>query len=174
MNRFLWPLVGFLVLVTFLGVGLTLKPSEVPSPLIDKPAPIFTLPQLASPDQSFSPVMMKGEVWLLNVWASWCYACLEEHGLIMDLAKTYSLPIVGLNYKDVRDEALAWLERNGNAYTVSVSDTQGRVGIDYGVYGVPETFVIDKDGVIRYKHIGAVTPNVVRDTLLPLVRRLQQ
>lgn len=174
MNRFLWPLLGFLVLVGFLGVGLSLKPGEVPSPLIDKPAPTFILPQLASPEQSFSPDMMKGEVWLLNVWASWCYACLEEHGVIMDLAETYGLPIVGLNYKDVRDEALAWLERNGNAYTVSVSDTQGRVGIDYGVYGVPETFVIDKDGVIRYKHIGAVTPSAVRDTLLPLIRGLQQ
>lgn len=174
MNRFLWPLVGFIVLVGFLAVGLTLRPSEVPSPLIDKPAPNFTLPQLASPEQTFSPEAMKGKVWLLNVWASWCYACLEEHPVIMDLAKTHVVPIVGLNYKDVRSEALAWLERHGDAYTLSVSDTQGRVGIDFGVYGVPETFVIDKAGVIRYKHIGAVTPSAVRDKLLPLIRELQQ
>lgn len=174
MNRFLWPLVGFIVLVGFLAVGLTLKPSEVPSPFIDKPAPSFTLPELASPEQTFSPEAMKGKVWLLNVWASWCYACLEEHSVIMDLAKTHAVPIIGLNYKDVRKEALAWLERNGDAYTLSVSDTQGQVGIDFGVYGVPETFVIDKAGVIRYKHIGAITPSAARDTLLPLIRELQQ
>lgn len=174
MTRFLWPFVGFIVLVGFLAVGLTLKPSEVPSPLIDKPAPSFTLPLLASPEHTFSPEQLKGKVWLLNVWASWCYACLEEHPVIMGLAKKHAVPIVGLNYKDVRSEALAWLKRNGDAYMLSVSDTQGRVGIDFGVYGVPETFVIDKAGVIRYKHIGAVTPRVARDTILPLIRELQQ
>ncbi|NYT64904.1 DsbE family thiol:disulfide interchange protein [Alcaligenaceae bacterium] len=174
MSRFIWPLVGFFVLVGFLGFGLTLKPSEVPSPFINKPAPGFTLPQLAAPDETFSPEVMKGKVWLLNVWASWCYACLEEHPVITDLAKTQGVPIVGLNYKDVRDAAITWLERYGNGYVLSVSDTQGRVGIDYGVYGVPETFVIDKEGVIRYKHIGAVTETAARDIILPLVRELEQ
>ncbi len=174
MNRLLLPFAGFAVLVAFLAFGLTLKPSEVPSPLIDKPAPEFTLPQLDNPGKTFSPSSMKGEVWLLNVWASWCYACLEEHPVIMGLTTTHSLPVVGLNYKDIRQEAIAWLERQGNSYRLSVSDTNGRVGIDYGVYGVPETFVIDKNGVIRYKHIGPVTPSVVRDTLLPLIRELQK
>lgn len=174
MNRFLWPLLGFLVLVGFLGFGLTLKPSEVPSPLIGQPAPSFSLPQLATPDDRFSPEDMAGEVWLLNIWASWCYACLEEHPVITSLARTHGVPIVGLNYKDKRDEAIAWLERYGNGYVVSVSDTDGRVGIDYGVYGVPETFVIDKEGLIRHKHIGAVNETIARDTLLPLIRELNQ
>nr|WP_321329787.1 DsbE family thiol:disulfide interchange protein [Alcaligenes faecalis] len=174
MSRFVWPLLAFVVLVGFLAFGLTLKPSEVPSPFINKPAPSFTLPQLASPEDTFSPEAMKGQVWLLNVWASWCYACLEEHPVITALAKTHGVPIVGLNYKDIRGEAISWLERHGNGYVLSVSDTQGRVGIDYGVYGVPETFVIDKDGFIRYKHIGAVTDSAVRDTILPLIRELEQ
>ncbi|MCI2810700.1 DsbE family thiol:disulfide interchange protein [Eoetvoesiella caeni] len=172
MNRFLWPLLGFLVLIGFLALGLTLKPSEVPSPFIDKPAPGFTLPQLAAPEKTFSPEQMKGQVWLLNIWASWCYACLQEHPVITDLAR--SVPIVGLNYKDKRDEAIAWLERYGNGYIVSASDTDGRVGINYGVYGVPETFVIDKAGFIRYKHIGAVDEKTARDTLLPLIRELNR
>lgn len=172
MNRFLWPLLGFLVLIGFLALGLTLKPSEVPSPFIDKPAPGFTLPQLAAPEKTFSPEQMKGQVWLLNIWASWCYACLQEHPVITDLAR--SVPIVGLNYKDKRDEAIAWLERYGNGYIVSASDTDGRVGINYGVYGVPETFVIDKAGFIRYKHIGAVNEKTARDTLLPLIRELNR
>ncbi|AWB33995.1 DsbE family thiol:disulfide interchange protein [Orrella marina] len=172
MNRFLWPLLGFLVLVGFLAFGLTLKPSEVPSPFIDKPAPGFTLPQLAAPEETFSPEEMKGQVWLLNIWASWCYACLQEHPVITNLAQ--SVPIVGLNYKDKRDEAIAWLDRYGNGYIVSASDTDGRVGINYGVYGVPETFVIDKAGFIRYKHIGAVDEKTARDTLLPLIRELNR
>lgn len=174
MNRFMWPLIGFVVLLAFLSVGLTLKPSEVPSPLIDKPAPDFSLPQLDTPEQTFSAQSMHGKVWLLNVWASWCAACLDEHPVLLNLAKSGVVPIIGLDYKDSRDEALAWLRRHGNPYVLSVIDAQGRVGIDYGVYGVPETFVIDKAGMIRYKHIGPVTPAAVRDTILPLVRELQK
>ncbi len=174
MNRFLWPLVGFVVLLAFLGFGLTLKPSEVPSPLIGRPAPTFTLSQLAQPEQTFSPESMQGQVWLLNVWASWCAACLEEHPFMVDLAKSGVVPIVGLNYKDARNDALDWLRRHGNAYQLSVSDGNGRVGIDYGVYGVPETFIIDKAGVIRYKHIGPITGDTVRNKILPLVRELQK
>lgn len=174
MNRFMWPLIGFVVLLAFLGVGLTLKPSEVPSPLIGKPAPEFSLGQLDAPEQTFSAKAMHGKVWLLNVWASWCAACLDEHPVLVDLAKSGAVPIIGLDYKDARDEALAWLRRHGNPYALSVFDGQGRVGIDYGVYGVPETFVIDKAGIIRYKHIGPVTPAVVRDTILPLVQELQK
>src|SRR3546814_16029837 len=115
---------------------------------------------------------MKGKVWLLNVWASWFYACLEEHPVITALAKTHAVPIVGLNYKDVRGEAISWLESHGNGYVLSVSDTQGREGIDYGLYGVPETFVIDKAGFIRYNNVGAVTDPVVRHNLLPLIREV--
>lgn len=174
MSRFVWPLVGFIVLVGFLGFGLTLKPSEVPSPLIGKPAPDFALPKLAAPDDTFTPQSMRGKVWLLNVWASWCYPCLEEHPVITDLATTHALPIVGLNYKDVPADAISWLERNGNAFETVVSDQQGIVGIDYGVYGVPETYVIDKEGFIRYKHIGAVSHSEARDAILPLVRELQK
>ena len=174
MNRFLLPLAGFVLLIGLLALGLTLKPSEVPSPLIGKQAPDFSLPKLAAPNATFSPQSMKGKVWLLNVWASWCYPCLEEHPVITDLATTHALPIVGLNYKDVPEDAAAWLERNGNAFESVVSDQKGVVGIDYGVYGVPETYVIDKAGVIRYKHIGAVSHSEARDTILPLVWELQK
>src|SRR5690606_4085437 len=134
----------------------------------------FSLPQLKSPENVFTSESMKGQVWLLNVWASWCAACLDEHPVISELANSGVVPIIGLNYKDVRSEAIAWLGRYGDSYTLSVSDTRGRVGIDFGVYGVPETFVIDKQGMIRHKHIGPVTQSAVRDTLLPLIRELQQ
>ena len=172
MNRFLWPLIGFIVLVVLLAVGLNLNPREVPSPLVGKPTPAFALPRLDALDKTFSPDEMKGKVWLLNVWASWCVACRIEHPLLVELAGTGAVPIFGLNYKDKRDDALAWLAKHGNPYVASLSDTQGLVGIDFGVYGVPETFVIDKSGTIRLKHIGPVTPEVLRDTILPLVKKL--
>ncbi|MEW5889227.1 MAG: DsbE family thiol:disulfide interchange protein [Pseudomonadota bacterium] len=174
MNRFLWPLIGFIVLVVFLGIGLNLNPREVPSPFIGKPAPAFTLPQLADPHQTFSPKDMQGRVWLLNVWASWCVSCREEHPVLMELAKTKAVPIVGLDYKDPRDDALRWLQQFGDPYVLSIADAEGRVGIDYGVYGVPETFVIDKAGVIRHKHIGPVTREALQEKILPLVRELQK
>lgn len=174
MNRFMWPLVGFVVLIVFFGVGLTLKPSEVPSPLVNKPAPAFELTRLATPEQTFTPSTMQGKVWLLNVWASWCAACLQEHPILLDLARSGEVDIVGLNYKDNQDDALEWLKRHGNPYVLSVADSQGRVGIDYGVYGVPETFVIDAAGVIRFKYIGPVTAETVRSHLLPLIKELRQ
>ena len=170
--RFLIPLVVFAVMVAFLGVGLRLDPREVPSPLIDKPAPPFALPQLHAPGETFSQKDMLGKVWMLNVWASWCVACREEHAHLVDLARTGAVPIYGLNYKDERAEGIAWLERFGNPYQLSAYDRDGRIGIDYGVYGVPETYLIDKAGVIRYKRIGIVTPEIVRDKLLPLVKEL--
>jgi len=165
---------GFLAFVVLLGVGLQLNPREVPSPLIDKPAPAFTLPQLQDPAKSFSPQDMRGQVWLLNVWASWCVSCREEHPVLVDLARTGLVPVYGLNYKDKRDEGLAWLKQFGNPYTLSAMDAKGQVGIDYGVYGVPETYVIDKKGVIRYKQIGPVTPGILENKVLPLVKKLQQ
>ena len=161
MKRFLIPLALFVVLVGFLGVGLRLAPREVPSPLVNKPAPLFELPQLAQPDQKFSPVDMRGKVWLLNVWASWCVSCRQEHPLLVALSKSGTVPIYGLNYKDARADAMKWLNQLGDPYVVSLFDGDGRVGIDYGVYGVPETYVIDKAGIIRYKQIGPVTPEAL-------------
>lgn len=172
--RFILPLAIFVVLAGFLFVGLGLNPREVPSPLIGKPAPSFQLAQLARSDQSFTPAQMRGEVWLLNVWASWCVACRIEHPLLVDLAKRDVVPIVGLNYKDKRNDALGWLAKFGDPYKLSIVDGDGRVGLDYGVYGVPETFVIDKQGVIRYKQIGPITEEVWRDKMLPLVQQLRK
>jgi cytochrome c biogenesis protein CcmG/thiol:disulfide interchange protein DsbE len=174
MNRYLIPLGVFAVLVAFLAIGLTLNPREVPSPFIDKPAPPFQLAQLHQPALQFSQKDMLGQVWLLNVWASWCAACREEHPLLVDLAKSRVVPIVGLNYKDRANEAKAWLERYGDPYTLSVADGNGRIGIDYGVYGVPETFVIDRAGRIRYKQIGPITRQALDGKILPLIRALQK
>lgn len=172
--RFVLPLGIFAVLAGFLFVGLGLNPREVPSPFIGKPAPSFQLAQLAQPEQKFSPQQMQGQVWLLNVWASWCVACRIEHPLLVDLAKKDVIPIIGLNYKDKPDAALGWLGRFGDPYKLSIVDSDGRVGIDYGVYGVPETFLIDKAGVIRFKQIGPITEEAWRDKILPLVQQLRQ
>ncbi|MCK0505956.1 DsbE family thiol:disulfide interchange protein [Aromatoleum anaerobium] len=172
--KFLVPLALFLVLAGFLGYGLQLNPREVPSPLVDKPAPQFRLATLAAADTALGVADMRGEVWLLNVWASWCVSCREEHPVLMELARDKVVPLVGLNYKDTRPEAIAWLEAHGDPYTASVVDADGRVGIDYGVYGVPETFLIDRQGVIRYKHIGPVTREAVRDVLLPKIAELSR
>jgi cytochrome c biogenesis protein CcmG/thiol:disulfide interchange protein DsbE len=173
MNRFLLPLGVFVLLAVFLGIGLTLNPREVPSPLIDKPAPAFTLQELHAPGKSLSAEDLKGQVWLLNVWASWCVSCREEHPLLVELGRANVVPIYGLNYKDKPDAAMAWLGEMGNPYKASIVDGDGRVGIDYGVYGVPETFVIDRDGIVRYKQIGPVTPQALKEKILPLVRKLQ-
>jgi len=172
MKRYLLPLILFAVLLGFLAVGLKLDPRELPSPLIDKPAPAFSLPLLDAPEKQLALQDLRGQVWLLNVWASWCVACQQEHPLLVEFAKTGAVPVYGLNYKDKRDAAQGWLAKYGNPYTQSLSDTEGLVGIDYGVYGVPETFVIDKAGVIRYKQIGPITPDALRDKILPLVRKL--
>lgn len=172
--RYLLPLAAFLALAVLLGVGLGLNPREVPSPLVGKPAPDFELPQLHRPDAKFSKADMLGKVWMLNVWASWCASCRDEHPVLVQLAKSGVVPIVGLNYKDKRDEGIAWLLRFGDPYLVSAFDEQGRIGIDYGVYGVPETYVIDKRGVIRYKRIGIVTPEIASSKILPLVSELNR
>jgi cytochrome c biogenesis protein CcmG/thiol:disulfide interchange protein DsbE len=171
---YLLPLAVFLVVAVFLLRGLWLNPREVPSPFIDKPAPMFSLAQLAQPDAKFSPADMKGQVWLLNVWASWCVACRQEHPLLVELARQKAVPIIGLNYKDEPAAGKRWLAQHGDPYTLSVVDRDGAVGLDYGVYGVPETFVIDKAGVIRYKQIGPVTVEALEKKILPLVRELQK
>jgi cytochrome c biogenesis protein CcmG/thiol:disulfide interchange protein DsbE len=142
--------------------------------LIGKPAPVFTAPILDGGDAQFSSKDMLGKVWLLNTWASWCVACRQEHPLLVELAKTKSFPIIGLDYKDKDADGLKWLSRYGNPYDVSIADRDGRIGIDFGVYGVPESFLIDKAGLIRYKQIGPFTEEAIRDKLLPLVQELQQ
>lgn len=173
MNRYIIPLGLFALLVIFLSIGLVLDPREVPSPLIDKPAPELQIPSLDS-DTPVSINDYKGKVWLLNVWASWCVACREEHHLLVELAKNPNILIVGMNYKDTKPAASRWLQQFGNPYRLSVFDQDGKRGIDWGVYGVPETFVIDKQGIIRYKQIGPITPQAIKNTLLPLITQLSQ
>jgi cytochrome c biogenesis protein CcmG/thiol:disulfide interchange protein DsbE len=190
--RFIIPLAIFIGLLVFLGIGLTKDPREVPSPLVDKPAPDFRLTQLGDSSRQFSPADMRGKVWLLNVWSSWCVSCRYEHPLLVDFSRRATVPLVGLNYKEVRGDAgldasamkpdeeamLArqranqWLAERGNPYLLVVFDLDGRVGIDYGVYGVPETYLIDKEGVIRYKQIGPITPEALQSKIMPLVRKL--
>ena len=172
--RLLLPLAVFIVLMVFLYVGLFRDPREVPSPLVGQPAPTFTLAQLHAPDKQLSTADMKGQVWLLNVWASWCVSCRVEHPLLVELSKANIVPVIGLNYKDRNELGKQWLEQNGDPYRLSVVDADGRVGIDFGVYGVPETFVIDKSGMIRYKQIGPITTEALEKTILPLVRQLQK
>jgi len=173
-KKLLFPLGVFIVLCAFLLVGLWRDPREVPSPLIGKPAPPFSLAQLHEPSKTLGPADLKGQVWLLNVWASWCVSCREEHPLLVGLAKSKLVPIVGLDYKDEIAAGKRWLAQHGDPYTVSVVDRDGRVGIDWGVYGVPETFVVDKAGTIRYKQIGPVTAEALEQKILPLIRELQK
>jgi cytochrome c biogenesis protein CcmG/thiol:disulfide interchange protein DsbE len=194
MNRFLWPLIGFAVLVVLLAVGLNLNPRDVPSPLVGKPAPLFSLARLDAPEQNFSPQDMLGKVWLLNVWSTWCVSCRQEHPVLVDMAKNKMVTLVGLNYKEVRgdggldadklgaaaerklalERANAWLKQHGNPYSLSVLDLDGRVGIDYGVYGVPETYVIDKAGIIRMKHTGPISRDDFSGKILPLLAELSK
>ncbi len=172
MKRYLIPLAVFAVLAGFLAVGLNLNPREVPSPLVGKAAPAFELPRLEAPEVRVTTSELAGRVWVLNVWASWCLPCLAEHPLVTELARDTGVPVVGLNYKDKPEDATRWLTRHGNPYALVLADRDGAVGIDYGVYGVPETFIVDKAGVIRHKHIGPITPQALREEILPMVRKL--
>ena len=170
--RFLIPLAVFLVLAAFLARGLKLDPREVPSPLIGKPAPGFALTRLDNAGTTLRRDDMLGRVWILNVWASWCGACRDEHPLLVEFSRRKLVPVYGLNYKDERRDGMAWLTRFGNPYEASLFDQDGRVGIDYGVYGVPETFIIDKQGTVRMKHIGPLTPEVIQTRIEPLLKEL--
>ena len=172
MKRTLIPAVIFAALVAFLAIGLTRDPREVPSPLIGKSAPAFSLATLEAPEKILTLGDMAGKPWVLNVFASWCAPCREEHPLLIDLAKRTRTPIYGLNYKDKEADARRWLNQFGNPYTAVLIDRDGRAGIDYGVYGVPETFVIDRYGTVRYKKVGPLTPEVINGKILPLLRRL--
>jgi len=187
---FLLPLFLFVGLIVFLALGLRKDPREIPSPLIDKAAPAFELPTLRGPAH-FSPKDFAGKVWMFNVWATWCVACRDEHPILVAFAKRTGVPIVGLSYKEIQPQdeekgalsfedklSLAkkrseiWLKRHGDPYELSVFDLDGRVGIDYGVYGVPETYVIDAKGVIRYKHVGAMTAELLANQVMPLIQSL--
>lgn len=172
--RYILPLLLFVVLVVFLYIGLSRDPREVPSPLIGKAAPSFNLAQVTQPLLSLTPTELKGQVWLLNVWASWCVSCRIEHPLLLRLAKEKTIPLYGLNWKDQTSDALAWLAQYGDPYIASAADQDGRVAIDYGVYGAPETFLIDRNGIIRYKHIGPLNEQVWREKMLPLIRELNR
>ena len=174
MLRYSLPLLLFIGLVILFVFGLQNDPSKVPSPLIDKPAPTFNLPTVNNPVQILNINDIKGEVSLINVWASWCAACLEEHPLLVNISKSFDLPIYGLNYKDTRDKAIEWLNKHGDPYRESAFDEDGKTGIEYGVYGVPETFILDKQGIIRYKHIGPIRPEDMSDIILPLVSELNK
>lgn len=170
--RFVLPLGIFILVAGLLGFGLTLDPKKIPSPLIDKPAPDFTLAKLNAPDQRLSNKDLLGQVWVLNVWASWCVSCRAEHAIITDLANRNLVEIVGLDYKDQPEDARRWLKQFGNPYSASLMDIEGRVGIDWGVYGVPETFIIGKDGRIKYKHIGPVTKESLESEIVPALKEL--
>ncbi|MFN4324525.1 MAG: DsbE family thiol:disulfide interchange protein [Azonexus sp.] len=194
MNRYYWILGAFAALVALLAVGLNLNPREVPSPLVGKPAPAFTLAQLAEPDKTLSPKDLQGKVWLLNVWSSWCVSCRQEHPVLVEFSQKVDVPLIGLNYKEVRgdggfdmskmsaedekklawERARSWLSQHGNPYRLTVMDLDGRVGIDYGVYGVPETYVIDKAGIIRLKHTGPITPDILGKKIMPLLAELNR
>lgn len=173
-KKALIPLGIFAVLLVFLAIGLTRDPHEIPSPLIGKPAPAFTAPVLNKAGETLSTKDMLGKVWLLNTWASWCVACRQEHPLLVEFSKSNPLPIIGLDYKDQEADGIQWLARFGNPYTTSITDRDGRIGIDFGVYGVPESFLIDKAGIIRYKQIGPFTEEALRDKLIPLIKELNK
>lgn len=168
------PLAIFAVLVVFLAIGLTRDPREIPSPLIGKPAPDFTAPNLHDTSLTLTKQDMLGKVWLLNTWASWCVACREEHPLLVEFSKSKMIPIIGLDYKDKDQDGLQWLARYGNPYDVAIADRDAKIGINFGVYGVPESFLIDKVGVIRYKQIGPFNEDVIQNKLIPLIRELQK
>jgi cytochrome c biogenesis protein CcmG/thiol:disulfide interchange protein DsbE len=171
MNARLLPLAGFALVVLLLGFGISWmrsnSMSEVPSPLIGKPAPAFNLPLLHEPDKNVSNTDLGGKPYLLNVFASWCFACLDEHPLLMAEAKRLGIPVIGFNYKDEADDAKRWLSRFGDPYSMVIADRDGRVAIDFGVYGAPETFLVDANGVIRYKRIGALTPAIIATEVKP-------
>jgi cytochrome c biogenesis protein CcmG/thiol:disulfide interchange protein DsbE len=171
-SRYLLPLAIFLLIVFFLWRGLGLNPRAVPSPLIGKPAPAFTVPLLSDPSQTLSAKELRGQVYLLNVWGSWCVSCRDEHPVLVELAKRKRIPLYGLNWKDQHEDAVAWLERFGDPYVASGVDREGRVAIDFGVYGAPETYLIDREGVIRFKHTGPLTRAVIEEQILPLAAKL--
>jgi len=172
--RFLLPVAIFLAIVVFLYIGLGRDPRHVPSPLIGKPAPDFELPLLYQLEKSLTDEDLKGRVSLVNVWASWCVSCRYEHELLMDISRNTDIPVIGINYKDEHADAMKWLRDRGDPYESIVFDYEGRAAIDWGVYGTPETFIVDQQGIIRYKHVGPITKEKLSQDLMPLIQGLKQ
>lgn len=169
------PLGLFFLLITILSLGFRLEdPHLLPSVLIDRPFPEFALSDLRDPERTITVADLKGEVALVNVWATWCPNCLIEHPEFMRIAADEGVPIYGINYNDESGAALRWLERHGNPYRFNMYDNEGKLGIDLGVYGAPETFLLDRDGVIQFKHVGTVTPEIWSLTLKPLIQQLRE
>lgn len=173
MVRYLVPLGIFGLLIVAFLFGLQHDPRKIPSVLIDKPVPAFSLAELSEPDVMITEQGLPSRPFLLNVWASWCTACLQEHPLLVSLSEQTGITIYGLNYKDEREAALQWLQRYGNPYEKSLFDHEGKTGIELGVYGVPETFIIDGNGIIRHKHIGPISGDSLRDTIMPILKQLK-
>jgi cytochrome c biogenesis protein CcmG, thiol:disulfide interchange protein DsbE len=177
MSRLL-PFFGFVLLAVLLGFGIwwnsSHDPTAVPSPLINKPAPAFALPKLDDPAVTVTKEAMLGKPYLVNVFASWCFACGEEHPVLMAESQNLGIPVIGYDYKDDPNDAKAWLAKHGNPYTTVITDESGHTAIDFGVYGAPETFLIDAKGVIRYKRIGPLTPDVIAQQLKPAIAALQK
>ena len=176
--KYLLPAAIFLGMVAIFGlvlyqIGQGRDIKEVPSPLIGKPVPQFDLPLLLKPEETFSSVQLKGKVTLVNVWASWCVSCRHEHGLLVSMSQKAGVSIIGINYKDERPDALKWLRDYGNPYEVSIFDYDGRAAIDWGVYGTPESFIVDQQGIIRYKVTGPITPEKLEADILPLIKELR-
>ena len=173
LTRYVLPLAVFGAIALLLAIGLGRDPRLVPSPLVGKPLPVFRLTDLHQPARLIEDGHLRGRVALLNVWATWCVSCRQEHDTLMRIAREGSIPIFGLNYKDSRDSALRWLSRLGDPYVTTAFDGLGKVGLDLGVYGAPETYVIDASGHIAYKHIGPVTERDLREVILPMVEKLR-
>jgi cytochrome c biogenesis protein CcmG/thiol:disulfide interchange protein DsbE len=170
MNRFLVPLVAFAILIPIFVIGLTRNPNEIPSPLLEKPAPQFSLPSLQDPETMVGSGDYAGQFALVNVWATWCAGCRQEHPFLLELARDNVVPIFGLNWRDNRAEALRWLDALGDPYVASAYDEDGRVGIDWGVYGAPETFLVDANGIVIHKHIAPLTREVWERDFMPLIQ----
>lgn len=172
MKQVFLPAIGFFILVAVFLIALRGDPSKIPSPFIGKPAPAFSLPTLFDKNVTIDNDSIKGEVVLLNIWASWCTACQQEHHLLLALKEQHNIKLIGLNYKDKEQDAKTWLEKFEDPYAEIAYDFAGKVGIDWGVYGVPETFILDKDGIIRHKIIGPIDEDIVNQEILPLVEKL--
>jgi len=173
MTRFIVPLIAFAVLIPVFMIGLTRNPNELPSPLLDKPAPVYELPSLLDPSRSVGSETYAGQVALVNVWATWCPGCRQEHDFLLELAAEKTVPIFGLNWRDSRPEALRWLQALGDPYIDSAFDQDGRVGIDWGVYGAPETFLIDQNGIVVLKHIAPLTREIWDRDFVPRIEQLR-
>ncbi len=171
--RLVIPVALFLVLVIFLGIGLTKDPSKVDSPLINLPAPGFSLPRLRAPDETMTDEVFRGQVSLINVWATWCVGCRQEHDTLVEVARTQTVPIYGLNWKDDRTQAIKWLDRLGDPYEKTAFDGEGRVAIDWGVYGAPETFLVDGNGVVRHKLIGPMNMRIWEEEFVPRIEAIK-